>query len=259
MIPTDINPGGVITGWYCTADCYPPAGTIAGFLRVPDGALTTFDAPPGGYLSGTIYMIAPPPSINPAGEIAGTYYDGSGAHGFLRARDGTLTTIDVPGAYYGSTEVFDINPAGVIVGDFCSPSTCYHGFLRTSDGTFSDINANAGIAVAINPAGAITGGALDGSGGYLRSPDGGFTTFNPPGSQYTSPSAINPAGAITGLYCEAIPVGCHGFLRNQEGKITTFDPPGSTFTWPTAINPAGVVTGVFDDASGFEHGFVYRP
>ena len=88
-------------------------------------------------------------------------------HGFLRTRDGTFTTIDYPGA--AETQVLAINPAGVIVGDFCNAVTCYQGFVRAPDGTFTVINANAGIPTGINPAGAITGFVLTEVGGYVRS------------------------------------------------------------------------------------------
>jgi hypothetical protein len=252
--PTAINPGGVIVGWYVDT-----SSVCHGFQLARDGTFTTFDAPPGYQIFGSTWIYnGAPPSINPAGAIAGTYGVGGfdGRHGFVRTKDDAFTTIDMPGAT-DFTEVNAINPAGVMVGDFCNPSTCFHGFLRTPDGTFSDINANAGIAMAINPAGAITGFAYDGTGGYVRSPDGSFTTFNPPGSEYTSPFAINPAGAIAGYYCDA--VGCRSFLRAPNGAITTFDPPGSIFSGAFGINPAGVVTGLFYDTNGAGHGFVYRP
>ena len=150
--PTSITPGGVIIGWYGDA-----SGGTHGFLRALDGSITSFDAPPGGFIVGSFYILGgPPPSVNPAGDIAGTYFDASFVeHGFLRTRDGTFTTIDFPGAFF--TEVLAINPAGVIVGDFCNAVTCFQGFVRTPDGTFTVINANAGIPTGINPAGAITG------------------------------------------------------------------------------------------------------
>ena len=252
--PTGITPGGVIIGWYGDA-----SGVKHGFLRARDGSITSFDAPPGGFIIGYLYTLGgPPPSVNPAGDIAGTYVDASGVeHGFLRTRDGTFTTIDFPGAFF--TEALAINPAGVIVGDFCNAVTCFQGFVRTPDGTFTVINANASGGTAINPAGAITGGLLDGSGCYLRRPDGTFITFNPPGSTRfnTEALAINAPGAITGFYCDA--VGCHGYVRAPDGSFATFDPPGSTFTFSQALNPAGVATGIFEDASGAVHGFVRIP
>ncbi len=253
-LPSAITPSGVIIGSYVDA-----SGVTHGFLRARDGSITSYDVPPGGFIDSPIYIPGgPPPSVNPAGDITGTYFDASfGEHGFLRTPDGTFTTIDFPGAFF--TEALAINPAGVIVGDFCNAVTCFQGFLRTPDGTFTVINANAGIPNDINPAGAITGSAADGSGrGYLRSPDGTFITFNPPGSTFTEPTAINAAGAITGFHQDAHFV-AHGFVRAPDGTFITFDPPGSTFTFPTAINPGGVITGVFSDASGALHEFVRIP
>jgi uncharacterized membrane protein len=266
-MPTAINPGGVITGWYCNVVsngfC---SSTSSGFVRARDGTLTTFNLPGGGFVFPLYNPFGPPPSINPAGEIAGTYFDPNfaGEHGFLRTPDGTLSTIDAPGAFF--TEVLAINPAGVIVGDLCDAATCFRGFVRAPDGTFTQIgppgaNVETIPIGGINPSGAVTGTYYDGVNllihGYLLTPDGTFTVFDPPGSVYTSPFAINPAGVITGYYCDA--VGCRSFLRAPDGTITSFDPPGSVFSVALAINSGGVVTGSFQDASGVEHGFVYRP
>src|SRR6202521_2468226 len=80
-----INPAGTITGYYFDASV--PAG-FHGFVRSPDGDWTSFD--PVGATD------TEPASINPAGEIAGTYYDANHvSHGFLRDRDGAITSFDV--------------------------------------------------------------------------------------------------------------------------------------------------------------------
>src|SRR5438874_3521166 len=85
-----INPAGQITGFYFDA-----SNLRHGFLRAPDGAITTFDAP--GADQGTRSL-----SINPAGAVAGFYRDASFvAHGYLRTLDGTFTTFDAPGAGTG--------------------------------------------------------------------------------------------------------------------------------------------------------------
>jgi uncharacterized membrane protein len=261
--PTSISPDGVITGWY------GDFGDGHGFLRALDGSITSFDAPPGGSIFGSIFIFGgPPPSINPSGAIAGTYFDASFVeHGFLRTPNGNFITIDYPGADF--TEALAINASGVIVGDFCDATTCFAGFLRTPDGMFKRIDLPGCApadqntpAVAINSAGAVVGFAYCNSlgpnvSGYLRAPNGNVTVFDPAGSEYTAPFAINAAGAITGYYCDA--VGCHGFVRSPGGAIATFDPPGSTFTVPVAINAMGVITGVFSDASGALHGFLRTP
>ena len=51
--PSGINPAGAITGYYCDAV------TCHGFLRAPDGTVTTFDFPGSGYTQ--------PVGINPEG------------------------------------------------------------------------------------------------------------------------------------------------------------------------------------------------
>jgi len=82
---------------------------------------------------------------------------------FLRARDGTLTTIDVPGA--AGTQALAINPAGAIVGGYSDG-----GFLRAPDGTFTTFE---GTPTSINPAGTMTGFYTDASStvhGVLRIP-----------------------------------------------------------------------------------------
>ena len=82
-----------------------------------------------------------PFSINPAGAITGDYLDANYyGHGFLRARDGTLTTFDDPGG--NDTTAVGINPAGTIAGVFHNYDVNFvgHGFLRTHDGTFTNFD-----------------------------------------------------------------------------------------------------------------------
>ena len=62
---------GEITGWFNTNT---PSGRIDGFVRTPDGTITTF----------AVGDATTPLSINPSGEITGYYDDVTGIHGFLR-------------------------------------------------------------------------------------------------------------------------------------------------------------------------------
>jgi hypothetical protein len=82
-------------------------------------------------------------------------------HGFLRARDGTFTTFDGPGATFVGTVPTGINSKGEITGWYDDANGAAHGFLRAPDGT--------------------------------------FTTFDPPGYTGTDPLGINSAGTITGV------------------------------------------------------------
>jgi hypothetical protein len=160
-------------------------------------------------------------SINPEGAITGFYGDANFVfHAFLRAPEGAITTVDVPGGING-TVASSINPAGTIAGVYSDANNVSHGFLRT--------------------------------------PEGAFTTFDVPGAQQTGTNGnivINPAGTIAGGY-EANG-GLHGFLRTAQGTFTTIDPPGSTFTAPFAMNNRGDVAGFYNDASGNTHGFLVQ-
>jgi hypothetical protein len=260
--PTSIAPTGEITGVYCVAGA-PGCTFFAanhGFVRASNGTFTTFDAPVPN-LFASIYTLfgGAPPSINPAGAVAGTYFDESGGeHGLLRAGNGTLTTIDAPGST-GNTEVLAINPSGVIVGDLF----CCAGFVRTHSGSFTTIESPdicPGTSIptgGINPAGAIAGITADPSCsvtlGFLRAIDGTITTFGVPGAIFITPQAINPAGVIAGGFLTSA---FHGFLKTPDAALTAFDVPGSFGTWATGINASGVNTGWYFDANGAAHGFL---
>jgi uncharacterized membrane protein len=263
-----ISTDGEIAGAYCdTAACSP----IHGFVRASNGAFTTFDAPAGsGGVSPGIYGVGPPPSINPAGAVAGTYFvlvPSYTEHAFLRTKSGAFTTIDVPGASF--TEGLAINPSGAIIGDFCNQTTCYTGFIRLPTGSFATIDIPGGacggqsIPSDINPSGAVTGSFIDpscsdASHGYVRASDGNVTTFDAPGFSSTQATAINPSGSITGLTFNPDFL-YHGFLRSSNGATTTFVAPGAVWTWPLAINPEGAIIGWFYDANFVQHGFLRLP
>ena len=174
-----ITPAGEITGFYADE-----SSVEHGYVRTPDGAITTFDAPDAGTgaSQGTYGC-----SINPKGQVTCFYVDASGLyHGYLRAPDGTITSFDAPGAGTSSgegTSPANINPAGEIVGNYVDSSGVNHGLLRAPHGTITSFDAP---------------GAGTGSG------------------QGTFPASNNPAGAITGYQIDATGV-FHGFLRNPQG------------------------------------------
>jgi predicted membrane protein len=71
-----ISAAGTILGNYIDA-----SNVVHGFVRAPNGAITSFDAPGAGtgFLQGTF-----PTSFNPAGAIVGFYVDANNvSHGFL--------------------------------------------------------------------------------------------------------------------------------------------------------------------------------
>jgi hypothetical protein len=149
--PTGINEEGTIVGGYTDANY---AGH--GFVRAHNGTVTTFDVPaasPGAF-QGTVFTTA---TINDAGVITGNYADANNvSHGFIRDRDGTITTFDAPGAgtctasgAMNGTFPLGINPPGAITGYYLDATCVGHGFLRT--GQRADADSPAGDDP--NPAG----------------------------------------------------------------------------------------------------------
>jgi hypothetical protein len=102
---TGINQEGATTG----------TSSLGGFLRARNGTFTIFGVP--------VALGTAPVVINPAGAIAGFYFDETTTHGFLRLHNDTFTT--VPEAL----NPFGINPAGAITGWYGDASSLAHGFL----------------------------------------------------------------------------------------------------------------------------------
>lgn len=215
-----VNLAGTVAGYYVDE------GNVShGFIRQRDGAILSFDAPGAatGPNQGTLVATN---ALNPEGAIVGWYIDADYAdHGFLRAPDGTITTIDVPGA--ALTIVGGITPAGAITGYSADASSVLHGFLRAPDGTITTFDVPGGgtgpiqgtAAFKLNAARMITGPYIDASNvlhGYVRAPDGTFSKFDAPDAgtspgQGTRPEGINQVGAVTGYYIDGGNLN-HGFV-----------------------------------------------
>jgi hypothetical protein len=284
--PQALNDIGVIAGAYNDS-----SGGLHGFVRTPDGKITTFDAP--GTVTGA-NAFTNPRSLNLEGLIVGGFFDAENKiHGFRRSPDGKFTTFVAPGECTTSVDVgchgtgaWDINNFGTIVGAFEDNSGNFvaHTFIRFPDGKFttfavpgSSQEAGQGTTPAtssgLNQWGAITGTYYDANNafhGFLRNPDGTFIKFEAPGADTTTPfngtfpQAINDCGAITGFYLDVNQV-YHGFVRSPEGKFTTFDALGAdtnasySGTYPSNINLFGAIAGDYLDANGVIHGFVRSP
>jgi hypothetical protein len=211
-----------------------------GFLRSPQGAFTTFEAPgAGGY--GTI----PDGPLNLEGAIAGYYTDSNDLfRAFVRNPDGKFAT-------------------------FVGPGSCDTG---TSTGCYGSAAYN------INVFGTSAGAYEDNSGNFvqhmfLRSPDGAITTFEAPGAGtglyqgtgFNQVAGLNDIGAVTATYLDASNV-YHGFLRSPQGAFMTFEAPGAdttpgnySGTFPVSINQSGAITGFYTDSSYVAHGFLQTP
>lgn len=264
-----MSQSGGIAGWYLDANASNTGGggttPAHAYLRDKKGAITIFDAPAAGtgpYPQGTFAY-----SINSKDTTAGIYTDSSNVtHGFVREKNGNITTIDPAGSIETEIGITALNESGEITGYFLDANS-YHGFIRSKKGGFiNTFNVPGGketFASSINPSGDITGYYTDGSGasqGFVRDGNGPFTTFSVPGAgsdpgQGTFPSSINPSGDITGMYVDASDV-IHGFVRDANGTITTIDVPSAIITVSNTIDASGDVTGYYIDARGVTHGFL---
>jgi hypothetical protein len=294
--PSSISPDGAITGSYAYNN--DVNFVFLGFLRASNSTLTTFDAPGAGTGSPNCTFLGTfPSSISPDGAITGTFYDVNDVgHGFLRAENGTFTTLDATGAGTAAcpqgTQAVVINPEGVILGIYTDANNANHGFLRASDGNFATFDPPGNIAagtvpfpgapfsfgpdLSMNPEGVVTGTYFETISGnpfggnfrvFIRAPDGTFTTFDaatyPPCCIWSFPSGITPAGAITGSFNDGFTVN-HGFLRASDGTLTAINVPGAGSgpnqgTAPLGITPASVIMGLYIDANNVDHGFVFLP
>jgi hypothetical protein len=119
-----------------------------------------------------------PTGINKRGEIVGCYIIGSVYYDFLRAPDGTFTTINppgtvpsclaasdstVPGLYHLLPASVSLNNRGTIIG-YTTNAAATNGFVRFPDGTITPF-AIPGSSLTI-PAGSISLDALDILTGY---------------------------------------------------------------------------------------------
>jgi hypothetical protein len=121
--------------WGAIAATYIDANNVShGFLRSPNGTITTFDAPGAGTgaYEGTGCYSDCPVSLNDWGTITGVYIDANFVyHGYVRSPEGKLTSFDPSGA--ADTFPYSLNDSGIITGYYLDASNVYHGFLRIPD------------------------------------------------------------------------------------------------------------------------------
>ena len=198
-----------------------------------------------------------PAGINDLGEIAGSFADGTGVHGFHRDPAGTFTTIDLPGAFF--TAAGDINNSGEIVGSV-SDATGFHGYLRSAGGALTSIavpGASFTFSAGINDVASVVGYFYDATGphGFLRDVGGTFTTFDKAGASLILPNDIDNAGVIVGSFTDSVTGRLHGFVRDAVGAFTTLDMPGAFATEVMGIGNDGIIVGQFRDNTSALHGF----
>src|ERR1051326_2592940 len=143
--------------------------------------------------------------VNAAGSATGYYSDVDGIHGFIRAADGTITTLDHSGS--DQTMALSINRKGQVAGSWYDGQV-NHGFLRTLKGTFVsfDINGSSDIDPwGLTSTGIIGGEYFDnnGSHGFVRNRDGTIATFDPHWHHYEP--WLGPLKAALGPLADTYP------------------------------------------------------
>jgi hypothetical protein len=124
-----LNQLGAVAGIYSDAN-----SVNHGFVRSPNGTITTFNAPGAGTgtYEGTGCFSDCPVSLNDWGAITGVYIDANFMlHGYLRNPQGKIATVDPPGST--GTLPYGINDSGAITGYYLDANNVYHGFLRIPD------------------------------------------------------------------------------------------------------------------------------
>ena len=180
--------------------------------------------------------------------------------------------IQFPGSV--STEGWDINEDGSIIGHYDSPDGLRHGFIarpKVADKvpvtvadfiyTFESINVPGVDFLAITASSDFEDYA-----GYTRSIDsekeiaftlidGVFQTYDFPGSQKTHFYALGNNGRAAGHYQDSNGL-YHGVIVEPDGEMRQYDFPGAVQTEIFGISDAtGALTGNFIDAAGVRRGF----
>ena len=202
-IAAGINDRGQVAGTYYDTllPPPPPPGTVHGFVRQPDGQITTIDLP-----ARTLTAVT---DINNRGQLAGQTLDAAGrAIGFVRDPNGRVTIITIPGREVG--DILALNDRGQVVGEAAVPPEVLNGnpTLKPRYGfvwnqgriTQLDVPRSlATIAYGINNAGQITGAYADATGrrhGFLLQ-RGRYTPIDVPGRTETEAAwGINDLGQI---------------------------------------------------------------
>ncbi len=189
-----------------------------------------------------------PVAINSSGVIVGYFTDGSGTeHGFIRAADGTFTTVDDPPGTY--TQITAINSLGLAAGN----GTSDLGFVRYRSGNLGPLPVEAAkcvIPVAMNDVGQIAGIACRDfpiERGFLWS-HGNSIVFTVPGAgSFVEAAGLNSSGMIAGTCNNARAQDtAQAFVRDSAGNITTFSATSSTkYTYAAGINSSGQVAGYY--------------
>jgi hypothetical protein len=243
-----INDEGFVAGSWTTA-----AGSEVGFIRFPDGHITTPIVDPNDSSGVTVLR-----AINDEGVIAG-FYGASVNNGFLLT-EGKFRTVDFPDA--ASTLLRGINNLGDVSGTYSivDLNADEFGFIIPRRGApisfkLPDPAATGFVVGGINDLRQLVGYYTDATStqvGFLRQPSGQFVSVIVPGALGTQAFGINDCRIVVGVWGDANTA--HGFY-GRPGNLHSFDVPGAGATFAQGINNEGRIVGRYA-ADGVQHAFV---
>lgn len=250
----------------------PPDSVVYDFAT---GTLTPVASPGGGLTASLI-------GINNAGQLTGSYTDGSGVKGVVLT-GGVYDTFFYPGG--SSTYGRAINNTGLVTGYAETPTgtAASEGFIyEPATGTYTTIapaGANFTIAQGVNDAGVVVGssimlpgtvypGSPGGAYGWVRQASGTLTFFRINGLPSRA-RGINNAGDIVGWFNDTVAgdvksfkVNVPGLLPYENIAVAPADyiaAPGAVQTIAEGINDAGFISGSVYDAASISQGFIAAP
>ena len=263
-----VNSSGGMVGSYVDAE-----GLYYPYVRTPTGRFVPLNLPRAELLeyffvhgiNDANVIVARTKRVDDVpGTLVGTFQEG-------------LQRLEVPDSV--STEGYNINQDGSIVGHYDSADGRRHGFIArpitdtaapVEDqpiATPSDLNYTfESVGVAGVDFLALTASSdFEDYAGYTKSLDskkevaftlidGVFTTYDFPGSQKTHFYALGNDGQAAGYYQDSTGL-FHGVVL-ENGELQQYDFPGAVQTEIYGISDAtGALTGNFTDASGVRRGF----
>ncbi|MCY4584313.1 MAG: T9SS type A sorting domain-containing protein, partial [Chloroflexi bacterium] len=263
-----VNSSGGMVGSYVDAEGY-----FQPYVRTPTGRFISLDLPGAATLE---YFFVH--GINDAGTVvARSKRVDSLPSTFVGTFRGGLNQFSVPGSV--STEGYNINQDGSIVGHYESTDGRTHGFIArpaadtdapvadqpvvTPDDlnyTFESIDVPGVDFLAVTASSDFEDYA-----GYTKSLDGQkrvaftlinsvFTTYHFPGAKNTYFFALGNDGRAAGHYEDS--EGLHHGVVLENGELRQYDFPDAVQTEIYGISDAtGALTGNFTDASGIRRGF----
>ncbi len=259
-----VNSSGGMVGSFVDAD-----GLYHPYIRTPNGRFVSLDLPDAPNLE---YFFVH--GINDARTVVARTKRVDGVPGTLVGtfQEG-LRRFEVPGSV--STEGYNINQDGSIVGHYDSADGRRHGFIARL-ATETDMETVATPSVfnytfeSINVPGvdflAVTASSdFEDYAGYTRGADGEkevaftlidgvFMTYDFPGSQKTHFYALGNSGQAAGHYQDSDGL-FHGIVL-ENGELREYNFPDAVETEIYGISDAtGALTGNFIDASGVRRGF----